>query len=103
VKNYYLEDLLDATDHVVEEGSRCALRKRRDGESGSLWVTTRGGEKRKETYSMEGNAYLAEVSEYYVGYKMATRRRVYNTQAKPSPLDHSNTPVLSLFSDRWTV
>lgn len=74
VTNYYLEDLLDATNHVVEEGSRCAFRNRRDGESGSLWVTTKGGEKRKETYSVKDDAYLAEVSENYVGHKMSTRR-----------------------------
>lgn len=82
MKNYYLEDLLDATGHVIEEGSRCALQKRRDGESGSLWVTTKGGEKRKEMYSLEEDAYIAEVSDDYVGYKMSTRRQVWN---KPKP------------------
>ena len=75
VANYYLEDLMDATDHVIEEGSRYALRNRRDdSRSGSLWVTTKGGEKRRENFSMNNDAHLAEISEDYVGYKMSTRR-----------------------------
>lgn len=75
VTNYYLEDLMDATDHVIEEGSRYAVRNQRDdNKSGSVWVTTKGGEKRKENYSMDNDAHLAEVSEDYVGYKMTTRR-----------------------------
>lgn len=73
--NYYLEDLIDATDHVVEEGSRYALRNQRDNNrSGSVFVTTKGGEKQRENYSMDNDAHLSEVSEDYVGYKMATRR-----------------------------
>lgn len=75
VANYYLEDLIDATDHVIEEGSRYAVRARKDdNRSGSVFVTTSGGEKRRENYSMDNDAHLAEVSEDYAGYKMATRR-----------------------------
>ena len=77
VTNYYLEDLLDATDHVIEEGSRYAVRNRYDeNRSGSLWVTTKGGEKRRENFSMDNDTHLAAVSEDYVGYKMTTRRQV---------------------------
>lgn len=66
---------MDATNHVIEEGSRYAIRNRRDdNRSGSLWVTTKGGEKRRENYSMDNDSHLEEVSGDYIGYKMTTRR-----------------------------
>lgn len=74
VNNYYLEDLLDATDHVIEEGSRYALRDNNYGEKESLYVTTRGGEKRKEVVDLYSQTDPLEVSSTYSEYKMSTRR-----------------------------
>ena len=64
---------MDATDHVIEEGSRYAERQYRNEEKASLWVTTRGGEKRREMFDLVSQVDLAEVT-MYPGYKMATRR-----------------------------
>ena len=64
VNTYYLEDLLQITGHRIEEDSVCARRNISDRTSVSLWVTTRNGEKRKETadiYNQQGRADLAEV------------------------------------------
>ena len=73
VSSYYLEDLIDATDHVIEEGSRYAMRQYRNEEKASLWITTRGGEKRKEVVDLVSQVDLGEVT-IYPGYKMSTRR-----------------------------
>lgn len=73
VSHYYLEDLLEKTGHIVEEGSRCAKRGCGDFETVSLWVTTRGGEKRRETAAMESETDLG-VSGDFVGYSLTTRR-----------------------------
>jgi ATP-dependent RNA helicase DHX29 len=73
VATYYLEDLLDATDHIIEEGSRYARRQRNERETASLSVTTRGGEKRRETVSLDSELSI-NVSDEFAGYKMSTRR-----------------------------
>ena len=76
VATYYLEDLLDATDHIVEEGSRYARRQQRnERETASLYVSTRGGEKRRETVSLDSELSI-NLSDDFVGYKMSTRRYV---------------------------
>ena len=74
VSTYYLEDLLDATGHIIEEGSRYAKRENHHGEKTSLWVTTRGGEKRKEVVDLPQSFLEDGVSEMYQGYKMSTRK-----------------------------
>lgn len=73
VSNYFLEDLMDATDHVIEEGSRYAKREERYEAKTSLWVTSRGGEKRKEVVDLVSQVEVDEVT-IYPGYKMSTRR-----------------------------
>ncbi|KAL7471936.1 hypothetical protein ACHAXS_012245 [Conticribra weissflogii] len=76
VAEYFLEDLLEATGHVIEEGSFHAIRDSRpDGEKSSLWVTTKGGEKRREVVDLS-RADLDDqgLSEAYAGYSIATRR-----------------------------
>jgi hypothetical protein len=65
VAHYFLEDLLEKTGHIIEEGSRCARRNCSSSESASLWVTTRGGEKRRETAIIEADI---PVSGDFVGY-----------------------------------
>ena len=80
VASYFLEDCLDATDHIVEEGSKYA---RRSGSRSSyndvptsLWITNRGGDKRRQVVDMESSlqADMSDVSDLYTGYKMSTRR-----------------------------
>ncbi|CAB9507370.1 DExH-box ATP-dependent RNA helicase DExH7, chloroplastic [Seminavis robusta] len=77
VSTFHMEDMLDATNHIVEEGSRYALREDR-GHRGtaSIAITTRGGEKRKEMHSLDqGGAHSGDLPEdFYPGYKMSTRR-----------------------------
>jgi HrpA-like RNA helicase len=73
VNTYYLEDLLEQTDHLIEEGSRYARRDYGGRETVAMWVTMRGGEKRRETADYEINE---DVSGDYPGYQVATRRYV---------------------------
>lgn len=70
VTKFYLEDLLEQTNHVIEEGSRCAHRDFGNRETVSMWVTTRSGEKRRETADYERN----EVSDDFPNYSLATRK-----------------------------
>ena len=76
VATYFLEDLLDGCNHIIEESSRYAVRESRGrGETASIEISTRGGEKRKEVHSLQsGGVHLGDVSDDYPGYKMSTRR-----------------------------
>lgn len=77
VANYFLEDVLDGTDHIIEEGSRYALRENRNRETATIDITTRGGEKRKEVHALSADGvHLADVSDDYPNHKMTTRRYV---------------------------
>jgi HrpA-like RNA helicase len=71
VANYYLEDLMEATNFVIEGGSQFARRDYQK-ETTRMFVTQRGGEQRKETVMTE--AELDEVTDDYIGYSMSTRR-----------------------------
>ncbi len=73
VANYYLEDLIEITGHIIEEGSPYARREYYANETATLMVTTRGGEKRKELVSLDSEL-SSEVSDNYMGYSLATRR-----------------------------
>jgi ATP-dependent RNA helicase DHX29 len=77
VANYNLEDLLEATGHVIEEGSPFAIREERNGEKASLWVTNRGGEKHKEVVDLVSQVGVGGVSDLYPGYSMSTRRSMH--------------------------
>jgi ATP-dependent RNA helicase DHX29 len=74
VNQYYLEDILDGTGYVVEEDSKYALRSQHRGDTASMWVTGRGGEKRRQIVSLESELKSLEVSDLYEGYSMSTRR-----------------------------
>jgi HrpA-like RNA helicase len=75
VSSYYLEDLMDATDHLIEEGSRYAIREDRYGGSkATLWVTNRGGDKHKKVVDLVSQVDVTDVSDSYPGYKISTRR-----------------------------
>ncbi|KAL7495788.1 hypothetical protein ACHAWT_004152 [Skeletonema menzelii] len=74
VNNYYLEDLLEATNHLIEESSRYALRDTYRGEKTQMMITTRGGEKRKQMVDCHDNPLSMELDEsFYPGFKLSTR------------------------------
>lgn len=70
VKIFHLEDLLQETNHVIEENSRYAQRNFSKRETVSLWVSTRGGEKKRETADYETGEV---VSDNYPNYSLSTR------------------------------
>ena len=75
VANYFLEDLFDATGHIIEEDSRNARREARTRHgTQEIYITTRGGEKRQEVVELESQTGISEVSGHYIGYSMATQR-----------------------------
>lgn len=74
VQNYFLEDILEVTNHVIEEGSRYAKFESSYKEQTSLYVTQRGGEKRKEISDLTSATDPIEVSSLYESYNMTTRR-----------------------------
>ena len=77
VAEYYLEDLLDGTDHFIEHDSKYAFREDNNESTASLHITGRGGEKRKEIVTYEDyNNDLNDISDAYEGYKLSTRRYV---------------------------
>ncbi len=71
VANYFLEDLIDATGHIIEEGSRYAFREYHQSEKKTLWVSSQGGEKHREVVDLAQRD--TEVSDLYSGYSMSTR------------------------------
>lgn len=73
VKNYFLEDLLETTGHIIEEGSRHAQRNAAKSDTVKVWVTSRGGTKRREAASVLSETEV-EVSNEFEGYSMPTRR-----------------------------
>lgn len=83
VSSYYLEDLLEATGHIIEEGSRCAIRDdRMKSETAQLWVTGRGGEKHKKVVSLEDEIHRQVATEDFSGYSMNTRRSMERVDEK---------------------
>ena len=75
VANYFLEDLFDATGHIIEEDSRNARREVRTSHgTQEIHVTTRGGEKRQEVVELASQTDITEVSGHYIGYSVATQR-----------------------------
>lgn len=71
VANYFLEDLFDATNHIIEEGSRYAFREYHQSEKATLWISSQGGEKHREIVDLAQRD--PEVSDLYLDYSMATR------------------------------
>lgn len=64
---------MDATDHVISPDSVYAIREKREPSSkATLWVTNRGGDKRREVVDVQPDDDA--VSDLYPGYKMSTRR-----------------------------
>lgn len=73
VKNYFLEDLLEKTGHIIEEGSRHAQKGFAKSDKVDLWVTTRGGGKIRNAASLQSETDV-EVSSDFEGFSMSTRR-----------------------------
>ena len=83
VAHYFLEDLLDATDHTIEEDSIFTLRDtRKHRNTEALWITTQGGEKRREVVEMESQTDCSQVSGHYPGYKKTTQRSMDRVDEK---------------------
>jgi HrpA-like RNA helicase len=70
VQHFYLEDLLQETNHIIEENSKFAKRNFSGRDTVSLWVSTKGGEKRRETADYEKDE---SVSDDYPNYSLSTR------------------------------
>lgn len=105
VSQYYLEDIVEALGYVVEEDSRYALRGIRGEKSASLWVTGRGGEKKRTVVSLESELESLEVSELYDGYSMSTRRLVNVGVCTFYKLQIALMPSLNYYSnpDLWKL
>ena len=73
VSDYYLEDLIEATGHIIEEDSQYAIRNYYSREMASLHVTKRGGEQRREAVALESETSV-DVSEDFPGYSISTRK-----------------------------
>ena len=65
---------MEATNHIIEEDSKYALRGHRGESTASMWITGRGGEKKRQVVSLESELESLEVSDLYDGYTMSTRR-----------------------------
>lgn len=99
MSTYYLEDLLEHTNHIIEEGSRYARRDVSGRETVSMFVTSRGGEKRKETADYQMND---DASDDFPGYKLATRKYVNSVFWTLSCLDAPDSNCAFLpFTGRW--
>jgi hypothetical protein len=73
VNTYFLEDLLEATDHIIEDHSRYAVRRYDKRDTASLQVTSKGGERQKMVVSLDSELDV-DLTDEFMGYKMATRR-----------------------------
>jgi len=62
---------LDASGHIIEEGSHYAFREYHKAEKTTLWVTSQGGEKHREVVDLAQRD--AEVSGIYSGFSMSTQ------------------------------
>ena len=82
VSSYYLEDLLEETGHVIEDGSFNARRETLRTESkASIRITSRGGERREQTVTFERET---ELSGDYGNYSLSTQRFVRNISSTPN-------------------
>lgn len=83
VAQFFLEDLMDATDHVIEEDSLFALKNLPQHQNTeALWITTRGGEKRRQVLDLESQTDYSHVSGHYPGYKTTTQRSMDRVDEK---------------------
>ncbi|GAX13568.1 hypothetical protein FisN_3Lh136 [Fistulifera solaris] len=73
VKNYFLEDLLEKTGHIIEEDSRYAQRSFARMDTVDLRVTERRGRKRRDVAYVQSQTDI-EVSNEFMGYSVSTRR-----------------------------
>ena len=73
VSNYFLEDLIEATGHIVEDNSPNARQYYQKNETASLHITTKGGRERSQIVSLDSEVDPT-LSEDFLGYSLATRR-----------------------------
>jgi len=100
VADYYLEDLMDATNHIIEQGSRCAIRNYRGkSDTAELWVTGRGGEKHRKVVSLEDEVHT-EITDEFESYKMSTRRSMERVDERVLNYDLIEECLALLLLDR---
>ena len=73
IHSYYLEDVLEATSHIIDEDSLYSHRRYDNSQFTHIWVTSKGGEQRKETVSLDAGNEI-ELSDTYYDYSLSTRR-----------------------------
>lgn len=75
VSEYFLEDVLDATNHLIEDGSQCSFREERSmtAKPHHIWVSGKGGQKLRQTVDANVVKNELTVSDEYKDYKMTTR------------------------------
>lgn len=73
VSSYYLEDIIEGTGHIIEEGSYTALKDYANVRMASFHVTQRGGGQYKETLFPEEGLDL-DVSNDFPDFSLLTRR-----------------------------
>ncbi|KAG7344991.1 ATP-dependent helicase HrpA [Nitzschia inconspicua] len=71
VSEFFLEDILEATGHVIEEGSRYTLPHDKWSEKATLLVTSKGGGRRREVVDL--HAATVDTSNDYFEYSVTTR------------------------------
>lgn len=74
VSKYYLEDILEATGHTIDETSRNARRNLKQHTSLPISITDKGGKQHKTSVSILPELESLELSEHYEGYSLSTRR-----------------------------
>ena len=72
VSEYFLEDIIDATGHVIEAGSRCTYKERFYEDTEKVMVTDRGGKKRCEIVTIPSDSLIDDGN--YQGYSLSTKR-----------------------------
>jgi ATP-dependent RNA helicase DHX29 len=94
VSTFYLEDLLEKTGHMIEEGSRCAKRKLREQDTVSMLVTTRRGEKQLITTDYDK---VTDLTDEYLDYTVSTRNSMKRVDETIINYDLIEDVLMTLF------
>jgi ATP-dependent RNA helicase DHX29 len=100
VSTLYLEDLLEKTGHIIEEGSRCAQRKLRDQETVSMLVTARRGDKQLITTDYD---ILADLADEYLDFTVSTRNSMKRVDETVINYDLIEDVLMTLFQEDSTA
>ena len=78
VEAFYLEDLIDATDHLIEAGSYCSrqMDPSRELDKVAMNITNRKGERRRQFVTVDSDGFdetYIKAQSTYKDYKNSTR------------------------------